>query len=99
MPHPGIFPPSREQAAIADFIESDIDEQHDATVAFRTDDPSDGLEYPVHAGKSVGVFKTRRVLLLEIVADQITFDTKLRQSHANDDCPNQTFTDQINAFP
>jgi hypothetical protein len=47
-------------------------------IRFRPDDPSNGLEHAVHAWKSVGIIESRSVLLLEIVADQISFETQLR---------------------
>ena len=98
MPDPNKFPPGREQTAIPHFIEPSVNQQHHAAIGFRTDNPPDSLENTVHAGKSVGVIKSRRVVLLEIIADQIPLDTKLRQSHADDNGPDQTLANQVDPF-
>ena len=98
MADPQIFPPGWEQPAITDFIVAGVNEQHDAVIGFLPDDPTYGLEHAVHAGKSVSIFKTCRVFLLEIVPDQVPFDTQLRQPHADDDGTDQPLADQVNAF-
>src|ERR1039458_3071103 len=91
-------PPGREQTAITQLIEPGVNEQHHSVIGFRPADPPDGLENAVHAWKGVSVIKSRSVLLLEIVADQITFDTKLRQAHPDDDSTDQTLAYQVNPF-
>jgi len=96
--HAQVFPPSREQPSIAHFIEASVNEQHNAVIGFRADDSANGLEHAVHARKSVGVFKSTRVLLLKIIPDQIAFDTKLWQADPDNHRADESFTNQINAI-
>src|SRR5579884_3680956 len=94
--HPS--PPRGKQAAISCLGEPGIDQQHHAAVGFGPDDTPYRLQYAVHSGKRVGVIKTESAAALEIIADQIALDAKLRQADSKDDSANQSFADQIDPF-
>src|ERR1035437_1366615 len=98
VPNSNEFPPNWEQSAITQFVESCINEQHHAAIRFRADDPTDGLQHAIHAWKGVSKIKSRRILPLKIIADQIPFDTKLRQAYADDNRADQALADEVYPF-
>ena len=91
-------PPPGEQTAISRLRESRVNEQYYTAISLGPDDPADGLQDAVHTGKGISIFKSLPGPFLEVLPDQISFDTELRQAHAHDDRAYQMLSHQVNAF-
>src|ERR1035437_3242894 len=96
--HANRLPPAGEKTSIPLVREPGVNKQHHPPVGFGANDPPRSLEHTVHARKAIGVFKSGPGFFLKIVADQVTFDRDLRQSHADDDRAYQPVSHQIDAY-
>ena len=88
----------RHQAAGVGGQEPVINEQDNAAVLRRADDPASRLQNLVHAGEAVGIVKAGAARLLKVIAQLLLPRADLRQARADDGCTDEAFPRQIDAL-
>ena len=88
----------REETAVGKRREAVVDQQHQPSIVFTSDDPAGRLMHLVHTGDLIGVGEAHVVLLLEISADNLLFRANLRESDPHDNGTDQTVAPQVDAL-
>ena len=88
----------RHQAAGVGGQEPVINEQDNAAVLRRADDPACRLQNLVHAGEAVGIVKAGAARLLKVIAQLFLPRADLRQARADDGCTDEALPRQIDAL-
>src|SRR5712671_4686910 len=91
-------PPLREQFTIRHLCKAGINEEHHAAICFGADHAPSGLNDTIQAGIGVCVFEASAIFLVEVIADEVPLQAKLRQADTNDHRADQPIAYEIDPF-